>query len=63
MTAMPDEERNYLVHAKDDYLQAEKFYTRAGLFGDAARNKMQAIKSEQRVEQRLSELHDGLVIQ
>lgn len=58
MTTMPDEEHTYLDQAKEDYVQAEKLYARAGLFGDAARNKVQAIRGEQRVEQRLAELAD-----
>ncbi len=57
-TAMPDEERSYLNRAKEDYVRAEKLYARAGLFGDSARNKVQAIRGEQRVEQRLIELAD-----
>ncbi len=63
MTAMPDQERTYLDQAKDDYVRCEQLYARAGLFGDAARNRLQAIRSEQRVEQRLSDLANDAVIQ
>jgi serine/threonine protein kinase len=58
LTQMPGEERDYLEKAKQDYIRAETLYGKAGLFGDAARNRLQAIQAEQRVEQRLSEL-DG----
>ena len=60
---MSAEERDYLNKAKQDYLQAEDLYGRAGLFGDTPRNKSQAIQAEQKVEERLSELPGGEVTQ
>lgn len=56
---LPGEERSYLGKARQDYIHAEDLYQRAGLFGDAARNRRQAIQSEQRVEQRLFELKNS----
>jgi serine/threonine protein kinase len=56
---MPDQERDYLDHAKQDYEHAQNLYQQAGLFGDSARNEIQAMQGEQRVEQRLSELQRG----
>jgi serine/threonine protein kinase len=53
---MPSEEREYLDRAKQDYLHAEDLYQQAGLFGDAARNRLVAMQAEQRVEQRLFQL-------
>ena len=61
LTQMPGEERSYLGKARQDYVHAEELYQKAGLFGDAARNKRQAMQSEQRVEQRLAELKGGKV--
>ena len=58
LTQMPGEEHDYLEKAKQDYIHAENLYGKAGLFGDAARNRLQAMQAEQRIEQRLSEL-DG----
>ncbi len=63
MTQMPSEERDYLDKAKQDYIHAEDLYERAGLFGDASRNRLQAIQGEQKVEQRLAELQGGPVSQ
>ena len=57
------EERDYLERAKQDYLHAEDLYQQAGLFGDASRNRLQAMQSEQRVEQRLSQLENAPVSQ
>ena len=59
----PEEERNFLDRAKQDYAHAEDLYQRAGLFGDAARNRLQAIHGEQHVEQRLSELQGSAASQ
>lgn len=56
---LPGEERSYLGKARQDYIHAEDLYQKAGLFGDAARNRRQAIQSEQRVEQRLFELKNS----
>lgn len=60
---MPGEEREYLDRAKQDYLHAEDLYQQAGLFGDAARNRLVAMQAEQRVEQRLSQLDNTPVSQ
>ena len=62
VAAMPDQEREYLDKAKQDYLRAENLYKRAGLFGGAPRNRLQALQSQQRVEQRLSALESGSVL-
>jgi tetratricopeptide (TPR) repeat protein len=56
---MPDQERDYLDHARQDYERAESLYQKAGLFGDSARNEIQAMQGQQRVEQRLNELQRG----
>lgn len=55
----PDVELRLLDKARQDYAHAEDLYLRAGLFGDTARNRLQAVRGEQRVEQRLSELGGG----
>jgi eukaryotic-like serine/threonine-protein kinase len=60
---MPGEEREYLDRAKQDYLHAEDLYEQAGLFGDAARNRLVAMQAEQRVEQRLFQLESTPVSQ
>jgi hypothetical protein len=57
---MPGQERDYLDKARQDYAHAQELYVQAGLFGDSARNQMQAIQGQQRVEQRISELQGGL---
>ncbi len=58
-TQLPSEERDYLDKANQDYIHAQDLYERAGLFGDASRNRLQAIQGEQRVEQRLAQLQGG----
>jgi tetratricopeptide (TPR) repeat protein len=63
LTQMPNEERQYLEKARRDYMYAESLYEKAGLFGDAARNRLQAIQAEQRIEQRLSALDGNTVTQ
>jgi tetratricopeptide (TPR) repeat protein len=63
LTREPEEERNCLERAKQDYAQAEDLYQRAGLFGDATHNRLQAIHGEQRVEQRLYELQGSTASQ
>ncbi len=63
LTHDPEEERNFLDRAKQDYGHAEDLYERAGLFGDAPLNRLQAIHGEQRVEQRLSALQGSTVSQ
>jgi serine/threonine protein kinase len=52
-------ERDSLEQARQDYIRAQDLYQQAGLFGDAARNQLQALQGQQRVEQRLSQLHGG----
>lgn len=59
----PAVERNFLDRAKQDYARAEDLYQRAGLFGDTVRNRIQAVRGEQRVEQRLSELQGSATSQ
>lgn len=53
---IPGEEREFLDRARQDYRHAQDLYARAGLFGDASRNQLQAIQGQQRVEQRMNEL-------
>lgn len=55
----PGQERDYLEQARQDYIHAQDLYQQAGVFGDAARNQLQALQGQQRVEQRLSQLHGG----
>jgi len=62
-TQMPGEERDYLEKARKDYIHAEDLYEKSGLFGDAARNRLQVIQAEGRIEQRLSELDGNTVAQ
>jgi tetratricopeptide (TPR) repeat protein len=59
LTQLPDEERSYLRKAKQDYDHAEDLYQKAGLFGDAVRNRRQAMQSEEKIKQRLSELKNS----
>ncbi len=56
MAHNPEQEREYLDRAHEDYMRAAELYQRVGLFGDAPRNQSIAIQGEQKVEQRL----DGL---
>ena len=53
---VPGEERDYLNRAREDYIRAEELYQQTGLFGDVARNEVQAMQGVQRIEQRLSQL-------
>jgi tetratricopeptide (TPR) repeat protein len=59
-TQSPDQERNYLEEARRDYVKAQDLYQQAGLYGDSARNQLQAIQGQQRVEQRLSAIQGGI---
>jgi tetratricopeptide (TPR) repeat protein len=59
-TQSPDQERTYLEEARRDYVKAEDLYQQAGLYGDSARNQLQAIQGQQRVEQRLSQMQGGV---
>jgi tRNA A-37 threonylcarbamoyl transferase component Bud32 len=60
---LPDQERDYLGRAKQDYKHAEELYSKVGLFGDSLRNEVAAIQGQQRVDQRLSELQSGIRVQ
>lgn len=60
---LPDQEREYLQNARQDYLRAQDLYQQVGAFGDATRNRIQAILGQQRVEQRLTELQSGIPAQ
>jgi hypothetical protein len=55
-TDLPNQERDYLGKAKQDYKHAEELYSKVGLFGDALRNQVAAIQGEQRIDQRLSQM-------
>lgn len=59
LTDLPNQERQFLDKARQDYIHAEDLYQQAGLFGDAVRNQMQALAGQQRVEQRLNDLEGG----
>lgn len=61
LTDVPDEERDYLNKARQDYIHAQDLYQQVGLFGDALRNQMLAMQSQQRVEERLSQMQWGTV--
>ena len=56
---MPDQEKDYLDKARQDYLHAQDLYARSGLFGDAARSQVLAIQGQQKIEQRLEDLRSG----
>lgn len=56
LTDLPDQERDFLNKAKQDYVHAQELYQQAGFYGDSARNQSLAQQGEQRVEDRLSEL-------
>ncbi|MGA8028575.1 MAG: serine/threonine-protein kinase [Bryobacteraceae bacterium] len=62
-TRNSDQERDYLNKAKQDYVHAEDLYDKAGLFGDAARNRLKALEGEQTVDQRLDQLQGGGIAQ
>ena len=59
LTDLPDQERDFLNKAKQDYIHAQELYQQVGAFGDAARNQALALQGQQRVEERLSELAWG----
>lgn len=63
LTVMPGEERDYLDRARQDYIHAQDLYQQAGLFGDAARNRLQAFQGEQKVEARLTQLQASSISQ
>lgn len=56
LTDLPDQERDFLNKAMQDYIHAQGLYQQVGLFGDSARNQALALQGEQRVEERLNEL-------
>lgn len=60
---IPNQEREYLDRAKQDYEHAQDLYQQAGLFGDASRNRLTAMQGEQKVEQRLIQLDNTPVSQ
>lgn len=53
----PAREQEFLDKARADYVHAEDLYQQAAAFGDAARSEMAALRGQQRVEERLEELH------
>lgn len=53
----PDQERDYLDKARQDYIHAEDLYRQAGLFGDSSRNELLAIQAKQKVDTILAQLH------
>lgn len=55
-TQSPGQEKEYLNRAKEDYVRAQDLYRQVGMFGDAARNEVQAAQGQERVEQRLSQI-------
>jgi serine/threonine protein kinase len=61
-TDLPNQERDYLGKAKQDYKHAEELYSKVGLFGDALRNQVAAIQGEQRIDQRLSQMTSGIPV-
>lgn len=60
LVEIPDQERGYLDKARQDYQHAQDLYQQVGLYGDAARNEIQAMLGQQKVEQRLNELQGAL---
>jgi len=56
LTDAPDQERDFLNKAKQDYIHAQELYEQVGLFGDSAKNQVLASQGQQRVEERLSDL-------
>lgn len=61
LTDLPDQERDFLNKAKQDYVHAQELYQQAGLFGDSARNEALALQGQQRVEERLDEIQSEAV--
>jgi serine/threonine protein kinase len=55
----PEQERDYLRKAREDYGHAQRLYQQAGLFANGARNQLQIIEADDRVQQRLAELDRG----
>ncbi len=55
-TQVPNQEKDYLARARQDYIHAQELYQQVGIFGDAAHNEEQASQGQLRVEQRLSQM-------
>ena len=55
-TQSPSQEKDYLTRARQDYIHAQDLYQQVGMFGDAARNEVQAAQGQQRVDERLSQI-------
>ena len=55
-TQSPSQEKDYLTRARQDYIHAQDLYQQVGMFGDAARNEVQAVQGQQRVDERLSQI-------
>ncbi len=53
----PEREEEYLDRARQDYIKAQELYQKVDLFGDAARAEIAANRGQQRIEQRLDEIH------
>ena len=62
LSDLPDQERDFLNKAKQDYVHAQELYQQTGFFGDSARNQALALQGQQRVEERLSELEWGRLL-
>jgi serine/threonine protein kinase/tetratricopeptide (TPR) repeat protein len=56
---LPNQERDFLNKARQDYIHAQELYEQVGLFGDAARNQALAQLGQERVEERLREMGSG----
>ncbi len=54
----PEREQEFLDKARADYVHAEDLYQKSGAFGDSARNEMVALRGQQKVDERLSALHE-----
>jgi tetratricopeptide (TPR) repeat protein len=62
LTDVPDQERDLLKKARQDYIHAQELYQQVGFFGDSAKNQALALQGQQRVEERLSELEWGNLV-
>lgn len=63
LASNPDQERDFLIKAHQDYIRSQQLYQQVGLYGDALRNQLIAVQGQQRVEQRLDELQTRTVSQ
>ncbi len=57
----PDQEREFLNRARQDYIHAQMLYEQVGLFGDAPKNQLLAAQGQQHVDDRLTQLQYGTV--